>query len=152
MPFIRPKIYDTMKRSFIAMVLVVALSQCTENEAEKIVLPKLTAIDASILSFDGYYYHIEFKGQFTDGQDPVQNIRIATGVNTTTSVNPKSLFVGKSVQSSGSNAFEVEILVTSDYIYSIAFYFVSKNSSTYSPTYGLFAHGDNILEFYRMYP
>src|SRR5215204_2429811 len=99
MPFIRPKIYHTMKRSFPVMALVVLLSQCTENEAEKIVLPKLTAIDASIMSFDGKYYHIVFKGQFTDGQDPVQDIKIATGTNTTWSLNPKSLYLGKSVQS-----------------------------------------------------
>jgi hypothetical protein len=140
-----------MKKIFIILVYIL-LIRCTENESQNVILPKLISASASLISTTSWGDHIfEIKGNFRAGQSPVQDIKIALGVNTTPNVNPKSLFIGKSVELLDSDTFRVQFQVDPDYTNYVSFYFISEKTCTYSETYAIYMYGAD-LRFVRIFP
>ena len=138
-----------MKSAFTILSVFFLFTQCTENESENIILPKL--ISASVSSFDNDfpYYHVEFTGKFNEGQDPVKDIRIAGSKNI--SNDPRSFSLGKSVQLLDSHTFSGEFEIEFFSPYYIAFYFISENAATYSEIYS-FSFVDNKPVFKQVFP
>jgi hypothetical protein len=143
-----------MKRTFIFICISILLTQCIENESEHIIFPELISTEASIMSTSpsGLDRTFEIKGEFSRGQFPLEDIKIAyRSINTANRTNPKSLIILKSVDLQDGNTFMVELETSTAYTYYIAFYFVSDNGGIYSDTYSLSVVGNEVL-FYKIFP
>lgn len=125
-----------MKRAVIILSVFVLFTQCTENESENVILPRIISASAALLS-DYPYRRVEYIGKFNDGQDPVKDIKIAWSTNVTIDMDPRFFSMSESAQFLDSHTFKI-VLETgpfgSDYI---AFYFISENTATYSEIYSL---------------
>lgn len=143
-----------MKKILATLSILMVFTQCSENEPEIVVLPKLISLSAAMISQTGpYHYRIEFKGQFSDGEDPVNAIKLARGVNNTPGINPKSLYIDNSVNvvRGDSNTFTAQIEIDSDYWTMVSFYFISENTPTYSETYS-YNYFDGKSHLSQIYP
>ena len=139
-----------MKRAFFIFSICLTLTQCTENETERIIFPELTSLSASIIGKVNRYNLVEFTGQFTEGHVPLEDIKFGWRENANTS-DPKLFWFDKSVERLNANTFKVQMQVDPADPYAIAFNFVSEGMATFSESYTLTVANDQ-AKLVRSYP
>jgi len=131
-----------MKHTFIMLSVSFLLMQCIENESEHVVLPEVISVTSTIVSTPefGRTRFFKIKGKYVNGQDPVKDIKIASG----TDGQPKYFYIYQSVDFLDSNTFEVEFETTEIQGFDMTFYFITENHATYSGNYLFMVVGNEV--------